>query len=137
MTMDVYNSISGISALAPGAARTTSANGATIDRTSLNGGNNGVAFLVHAGTITDGTHTFSLQDSPDSTTWTAVASPYVQTPATTAFTSSTTSGTVLKFGYMGVQQYVRLISTVTGSPATGGYYSAIAAEWFAGNEPAS
>lgn len=134
-TFDLYNRISGASALAPAAAHTTSANGTAIDMTTLNA--NGLTFLVHAGTITDGTHTFKLQDSPDNSTWTDVAAPFIQEGSVVAFTSSTTSGTVLKFGYLGLTRYVRLVCTVTGSPATGGFYSAIAVEGLEGNEPAA
>ena len=72
-----------------------------------------------------------------------VAAPYLQTPSgqINAFTSATTSGTTIKFGYLGNANVgniansasptggkilVRLVDTVTGSPATGGYYSAVA-----------
>lgn len=141
---DLMNLVSFQSALAPGAAHTTSANGASIDVTSLNAGNDGLCFEVTAGTITDGTHTFKLQDSVDGgTTWVDVAAPYLQTPSgqTNAFTSSTTSGSTIKFGYLGNANVgniansasptggkilARLVCTVTGSPATGGYYTGVA-----------
>lgn len=134
-TFDVYNRITGAPALVPTAARTTSANGTAVDMTAYNA--NGLTFLVLAGTITDGTHTFSLQDSPDNSTWTNVASPFIQQGATVAFTSSTTSGAVLKFGYLGLNRYVRLVCTVTGSPATGGFYSAIAVEGLEASLPSA
>jgi hypothetical protein len=141
---DLMNLVSFQSALAPGAARTTSVNGTSIDVTSLNAGNDGLCFEVTAGTITDGTHTFKLQDSLDGgTTWVDVPAPYLQTPSgqVNAFTSGTTSGTTIKFGYLGNANVgniansasptggkilVRLVDTVTGSPSTGGYYSAVA-----------
>lgn len=153
---DLMNTISGVSALAPAAARTTTTNGAWIDPTALNGGNDGICFLVHAGTITDGTHTFKLQDSIDGgTTPVDVPATYLQTPSgqTNAFTSSTTSGTILKFGYLGNANVgtiansatptangkvlVRVVCTVTGSPSTGGIYSAVAVEGYPINEPAA
>jgi len=134
-TQDVFNRESFVEALSY-AARTSSANGATIDLTALNGGCDGVAFAIHAVVITDGTHTFSLADSPDSSTWTAVAAPFVQTGSVTVFNSSTTNGTVIKLGYLGVQRYVRLVATVA-TATTGGTYDALACELFAANLPAA
>jgi hypothetical protein len=134
-TQDVYNRGTFIEAMTY-AARTTSANGVTIDLTAFNGGVDGITFAAHAVAITDGTHTFSLADSPDSSTWTAVAAPFVQAPASPVFNSSTTAGTVIKLGYLGIQRYVRLVSTVTGA-STGGTYDALAIEWYGANLPAS
>jgi hypothetical protein len=155
---DLMNTISGVSAMAPAAARTTSTNGPWIDPSALNGGNDGICFMVLAGTITDGTHTFKLQDTVDGgTTPVDVASPYIQTPSgqsSNAFTSSTASGAILKFGYLGNaagiktigdslspvasgKVLVRLVCTVTGSPGTGGIYSAVAVEGYPFSMPAS
>lgn len=124
---DSYNRSSGLAALVPQAARTASANGTTVDLFT-NNGSNGCLFLVIAGTITDGTHALALQDSPDGTTWTAVPSTYVLGYGQ-SITSATTSGTVLKIGYIGNTnggyRYVRLITTVT-SATSGGFYSAVA-----------
>lgn len=153
---DLMNILSAQAALVPGALRTATVNGPAIDVTSLNGGNNGLLFVVEAGAITDGTHTFKLQDQIDGSTWNDVAAPYVQTPSgqNNAFTSATTSGTTIKFGYLGNPNVgnnanstqsgspankilVRLVDTVTGSPVTGGYYSAVAILGFPFNAPAA
>ncbi len=130
---DLYNRVTGVSALTP-AARTASANGTAVDMTTNNA--NGLTFLVYAGTITDGTHAFKLQDSPDNSNWTDVAAPFIQQGSTTSFTSSTTSGTVLKFGYLGLTRYVRLVATVSGT-TTGGVYSAVAVEGLEASLPAA
>lgn len=151
---DLMNRLSFVSAMAPAAARTTSTNGSSIDSTSVNGGNDSLCFEVQAGTITDGTHTFKLQDQIDGSTWVDVAAPYLQTPSgqVNAFTSSTTSGTIIKFGYLGNPNIVanstqsgaptnkclvRLVCTVTGSPSTGGLYSAVAVLGDSFNQPAA
>lgn len=155
---DLMNYLSGVSVIAPGAQIKTTTNSAAIDVSSPNSGNDGLMVLVQAGTITDGTHTFKLQDSIDGgTTWNDVAAPYLQTPAgqTNAFTSATTSGTTLKFGYLGNPNVgnlanstllgsapankvqVRLVDTVTGSPVTGGYYTAVAILGYPFNLPAA
>lgn len=130
---DLYNRVTGVSALAP-AAHTASANGTAIDMTTYNA--NGLTFLVQAGVITDGTHTFKLQDSPDNSAWTDVAAPFIQQGSTVAFTNATTSGTVLKFGYLGLTRYVRLVSTVAGA-TTGGIYGAVAVEGLEASLPAA
>lgn len=125
---DLYDRLSAVVALAPGAKVIATTNGTAVDLLSVNNGNNSCMFSVVAGQITDGTHTFSLQDSPDNSTWTNVAAPYIQ-GAGQSFTSATASGAVVKLGYLGNangnSRYVRLVSTVT-SATTGGYYSAIA-----------
>ncbi len=128
--LDQFNKWSYSSALAPGAklaAATT--NGTAIDLTALNNGSNALVFVVQCGVITDGTWTFKLQDSPDNTNWTDVPSPYLQTQSA-SWTSSTTSGTTTKLGYLGnavgAQRYVRLVVLGSGY-TTGGYISAIAA----------
>lgn len=128
--LDIYNKVSGAAALVNGAKITATTNGAAIDLSSFNNGANRLMFIVMAGSsITDGTYTFSLQDSPDNSTWTNVAAPYIQGPSVASFTSATTAGTVTKLGYLGnangASRYVRLVVTVTGA-TTGGYLTALA-----------
>jgi hypothetical protein len=106
---DIYRVVT---ALAP-SARTTTANGTTVD---LNNANANMV-TIHPGTITDGTHTPKLQDSPDGSTWTDVDASLV-VGSFTAIASST----IQKVSYIGAQRYIRLVVTVTGSPATGGVY---------------
>lgn len=117
--LDNYNRISGAAALTP---RTISSNattnGTAVDLTSVNNGSNTLVFMVEAGTITDGTYVFSLQDSPDNSAWTNVAAPYLQAPASLTWTSATAAGTILKIGYLGnaggASRYVRLVAVSTG-----------------------
>lgn len=140
-TFDVYNRATPVAALNPAAARTTSTNGTSISLVASNFGANGVMIAVIAGTITDGTHTFKLQDAVDSSgspgSWNDVAAPIAQIPSVTAFTSSTTAGTCLKFGYLGTNPWLRVVCTVTGSPSTGGIYAAIAFEMAEASLPAA
>jgi hypothetical protein len=127
--LDAFNRNSYAVALAPGAKITAATtNGTAVDLSSVNNGANSLVFSVVCGTITDGTWTFKLQDSPDNTTWTDVPAPYVQTQ-NASWTSATPSGTVTKLGYLGnvngANRYVRLVvmgATVT----TGGYITSIA-----------
>ena len=139
--LDAFNRDSYVVALAPAAKFTTSQNGTAVDLTSVNNGSNSLVFAAVAGVITDGTYVFKLQDSPDNSTWTDVPALYVQTPASVTWTSATTSGTTLKLGYLGntggANRYVRLVVTVSGSPATGGFITAIAKLGLGGTLPAA
>lgn len=125
--IDEYNRVSVFTALNPAAGRTASANGNAIDLLT-NNGTNKLVFAVCAGVITDGTHTFKLQDSPDNSTWTDVPVLYVQNSGAN-FTSATVTGSCVKMGYLGNTnggyRYVRLVATVA-TATTGGFYSAIA-----------
>ena len=129
--LDLYNRIDVATVKVAGAQITATFESTKVDiLDGSNDGANGLVFIVQAGTITDGTFTFSLEDSPDDNTYTAVASPYIQAPASLVWNSSTASGSLLKLGYLGnangASRYVKLKCVVTGSPGTGGYISAVA-----------
>lgn len=101
-----------------------------VDVTSLNGGNDGLCFVVAVGAIdgtNGGSHVFSLEDSIDGgSTYQAVASPYIQTPSAQVLGSSTSpvtnastpAGTVLKFGYLG-NPNIKTIANSTSPIASG------------------
>jgi hypothetical protein len=139
--LDLYNRVAPTAALTPRAAiaTNTTTNGTAVDLSALDNGANGVVFFVEAGTITDGTFVFKIQDSPDNTNWTDVAAPYLQAPASLTWTSATTSGTCLKIGYLGNAnggaRYVRLVVTSTGT-TSGGFMTAIAVLSLLGVYPA-
>jgi hypothetical protein len=100
----------------PGTHSTTQT-GATIDL--ANQQENLISII--AGTVTDGTHTPSVNDSPDGTTWTAVdASFIVGAPV------ALTTDSVQKFSYIGAQRYLQTVVTVSGSPETGAAYTVAA-----------
>ena len=107
-TQDIQNS------LAP-AARTASANGSGVDLANFASAT--VAFVV--GTITDGTHTPSVEESDDNSTFTAVAA--ADLIGTLAALASNTNQRV---GYRGSKRYLRAVSTVAGA-TTGGVYAAV------------
>lgn len=153
---DFMNWFSGKKALGNGAQITSTVNGTSIDVTATNGGNDGLCFLVAVGAVTDGTHTLSLQDTIDNgSNWVAVSGNYLQVPAgqSNVVTSATAAGTILKFGYLGNANVgtiansatptangkvlVRIVDTVTGSPGTGGYITAVAILGYPQNMPAA
>lgn len=99
------------------AARTATTNGTGVDLANCEG----ATILVQTGTITDGTHTISLQESDDNVTFTNVAAADLigTPPAITA----PDDDKVFKFGYIGIKRYIRVVSTVAGT-TTGGVYGA-------------
>lgn len=108
-------------ALAP-SAKTASTNGSGIDRQL----GEALTFVLAVGTVTDGTHTFKLQESSDNVTFTDVAA----ADQLGAFTTVTTGGgnggsAVQAVGYIGSQRYVRIVQTITGA-TTGAVTSAVA-----------
>ncbi|KND29919.1 hypothetical protein [Streptomyces stelliscabiei] len=120
---DAYSNLLVKTSLAPTAARTASANGTAVDRAEDSSMYQDCLIVIQAGVVTDGTHTFEVQDSDDNSSWAAVADTYLQgsEPAVT----SSTDDTVYEIGYKGLKRYVRVITTVSGSPATGGLYAAL------------
>ncbi len=117
-TQDVQNS------LAP-AARTASANGTGVDLANFASAT--VAFSV--GTITDGTHTPSVEESDDNSTYTAVAA--ANLIGTLAALASNTNQRV---GYRGSKRYVRAVTTVAGA-TTGGVYAGVVIRGDARKQP--
>ncbi len=104
-------------------------------------GYNAATLYILAGTWTDGTHTFTIQESADGTTWTNVAATDLvawQAPGPTTYyppqrngggqpaaISSAPTAINQRIGYIGGQPYVRVNVTVTGAPATGAQYDCI------------
>jgi hypothetical protein len=104
------------------AARTSSANGTTVDLRGYDG-----AFItVSFGAYTDGTHTPTLQQSPDGVTFTTcVFGTDTDGPADLAAVSSSAgANTIQQIGYIGSNRYVRVVMTVSG--ATSGALSTAA-----------
>lgn len=112
---DQKSTLNTASSIAPGAAITATENGAGVDLSNFNS----ATVVFNVGTITDGTHTPSIEESDDNATFTAV-DPSLLIGTLTALASNT----VQSIGYIGTKRYIRAVSTVTGSPATGGYYTA-------------
>ncbi len=98
------------------ATRTTSVNGS-----SANLANTETAYVyIEAGTVTDGTHTPKLQESTNDSDWSDVgAGDQVGT------LSALSSDAVQRVRYIGTNQFIRVVITVTGGPATGAVASAV------------
>lgn len=119
--MSTYDDVAVTQSLVP-AARTTTANGTAVD-TVANGGMQDAVLVVHAGTVTDGDHAITVQESADgSTNWTAVAAGNLQGSLPTLADDADEAVTMV--GIRPTKRYLRAVSTVTGSPSTGGVYAA-------------
>jgi hypothetical protein len=123
MRHSLYNVALTKSTILPAAARTASTTGTAVDRMTDEGGFRSALVVVHAGVVTDGTHTVEVQDSPNGSDWTAVANEFLQgsEPALT----SANDERIHEIGYTGHQRYLRAVITASGSPATGAVYSAV------------
>lgn len=101
------------------------ANGTSVDKADPAGGHDGFTsalIVVIAGTITDGTHTVTVQDSDDGTSFAAAAAGDVR-GGPVALTSAN-SNTIAELGYDGPKRYVRASVTGTGA-TTGGTVGAV------------
>lgn len=123
MRHSLYNVAIAKATLAPDVARTATVTGTAVDRMTDEGGFRSALVVVNVGTVTDGTHTVAVQDSPDGTTWTAVADEFLQ--GTEPAITSASDERVFEIGYVGHQRYLRVVVTVSGTPATGGLYDAV------------
>ena len=121
----IHQTITQSTTLAP-AVRTATANGTSVDLADSNGN----ALMIQVGTITDGVHTPSLQESSDNATWNNVAAAdQIGTFAALA------SNVNQKVGYIGKKRYIRAVITIAGA-TTGGVYNAFVIESGIRKQPA-
>lgn len=78
--------------------------------------------LVISGAVTDGTHTVTLQESDDNTTFTAVGAGDLQGALTAVTTAN--ANTVQRQSYVGSKRYLRASVTTSGA-TTGGTTTAV------------
>ena len=69
--------------------------------------------VLFPGLWTDGTHSFAINDSPDSTTWTTVSAANLVGTLNTI--TGTASATVQKFSYIGPNRYLQVVATLSGA----------------------
>lgn len=117
--MSTYDEVLFQSSLTPAARTDGAANGGAVDR-MVNGGMQDAVLVVHAGTVTDGSHAITVQESADgSTGWADVDSANVQGALPTL--TSADSDSAAEVGVRPEQRYVRAVATTTGS-TTGGVF---------------
>ncbi|KIX78997.1 hypothetical protein SF23_03310 [Streptomyces sp. MBRL 10] len=121
---DIYSNVLVKASLKP-VLRTATANGASVDR--IDGANASMyqdaLIVVNSGTVTDGTHTITIEDSDDNSTFATVAAGFLEGDTPPALITSNDE-TVYETRYTGGKRYLRVVTTVTGSPSTGGLYTA-------------
>jgi hypothetical protein len=101
-------------------AKTATANGTGAD---LQGFESATA-VVQFGTVTDGTHTPSLEESDDNATFTPVAAGQIIGTPFAAVTSGGGGSATQQVGYTGYKRYIRVKLTVAGA-TTGALSSAV------------
>lgn len=104
---DLKNNADVAHSLAP-AARIASANGAGVD---LQGFESAMV-VFYTGVVTDGTHTPSIEESDDNSTFTAV--PAARQQGTLAVLAANVPQRV---GYIGLKRYIRAVITAAGTTA--------------------
>jgi len=125
---DFHTKIKPVAVIDPAAAKTATTTSAAISVADYQS----VAVLVHAGVITDGTHTPKLQECATSGgTYTDVAASN-QAGTFAALTSTTTQ----RVTYLGTLSYIKLVVTVSGA-TSGGFYTALAIKGQPRVEPAT
>lgn len=117
---DLHSLITPVESIAP-AAHTASANGSSVDRAQTSNAFQSVAVVAYAGTITDGDHAITVEESDDDSTWTEVAAADLQGDLPTFSDSEAGEHTI---GYFGRKRFVRAVTTVSGA-TSGGVYGAL------------
>jgi len=100
----------------------TAVNGTGVDLTGTGNFFRAAMLLVIAGAITDGTHTFKLQESDDNSTFTDVGAGDLSGSLTAVTTANASS--VQRQSYTGSKRYLRAVVTTAGA-TTGGNTAAV------------
>ena len=108
---ELHDNIQVQQTLAP-AARAASATGSSVDLSGFEA----VEIVALVGTISDGTHALTVEESDDGSTWSAVAA----SDLLGSF-ANLASNTPQRVGYIGGKRYLRVKTTVTGA-TNGGVY---------------
>lgn len=135
MAKTVYSNNLAVSAL-PYAARSSNeaTNGTTVDLALYKNNFRSVMFVVNAHTVSDGTHTVTVEESANNSDWTAVPAARVQ--GSLPAIGGDDDNTVHSFGVVPNQRYVRIVVTDADS-SSGGAISAVAVIGAGSDNPAN
>lgn len=122
----VYNFVRAVRSISAATRANGTVNGVGVDRqlsgaSGTNEWHESAMVVVSTGTITDGSHAVTLEDSPDSSVWTAVPAANIQGSLPTIVAAD--DDKVFEIGYIGNQRYLRPVITTTGA-TTGGIVGA-------------
>lgn len=125
MARTLYGTTHAVLALTSAVRTNGAANGVAVDLGANGNDFQTVAFAIATGTITDGSHAVSVQDSADgSTGWANVDPGRIQGNLPTIVAAD--DDKAFYFGLaVGAKQYVRIVVTTSGA-TTGGAFSAVA-----------
>lgn len=118
---DLYNNIQVRPTLAVATRTNATATGTTIDRNYNGAMFNSVMFLLHTGTMTDGSVAVTVEESDDNSAWSTATA--LQGTAPTI--ASTDDDKLYEIGYLGGKRYVR-VKAVTSGATSGGTFGATA-----------
>lgn len=118
----VYNNTLSQLALASGALTNAEHDGVAVDTTVFNNDFRDLKFVITTGTVTDGSHVVTVQESAASGSGFATA---VNILGTLPTITSTNSNSVFEVGVIPTKRYVRVVITTSGA-TTGGVFSATA-----------
>lgn len=137
---DLYHNVLATQVLSPVVATTTKTS-STIDMQGYNSVSIVFAVGLSGDTLSGSLYwTLSLQDSPDNSTWTAVAATNISAgvdggTATAVLNTTSSDRQVYSFGYIGGQRYIQAIATPTGSVSSGVPIGIVALRGTAGYKP--
>jgi hypothetical protein len=117
--------------VAPALLDDGTSNGTAIDR-GVNGGMQSAVLLVVTGTVTDGSHAVTIEDSADgSTGWAAVNASQLQGSLPTVVAAN--DNTLFEVGVRSTKRYLRAVVTTSGATTGGliGAYVLLASPRFA------
>lgn len=129
---DLYNNLKAVVAINP----TTGMADLTGNLIDLQG-YSGSLVVVQSGGITDGTFTFELQHGNASDGSDLAAVPDEDLLGSEPVFAAADDNVVKQFGYVGTKRYIKLVATVSGSPATGGTLGAVVIKGFPRHAPVS
>jgi hypothetical protein len=117
MRRTVYNECVARPALAVATRTNGAVNGITVDRHYKSQAFGSAMFVVHTGTMTDGSVAITMEDSPNGTDWTAVPAASRQGSLPTVALAD--DDKTFEVGYVGPQRYVRIVATTSGATSGG------------------
>lgn len=110
------------------------ANGTTVDLHENKDASRSAMLIVQSGTITDGSHAITLQESDNGSSWANVSAAELQGTAPTI--TATDDDLLYEVGYVGSKRYLRAVATTSGA-TTGGTFGAVLLRGFPRRQPIS
>jgi hypothetical protein len=131
---NLYDMVVAKRTVSPAVRANGTVNGTAVDRAST-GGSDGSLVVIQTGTVTDGSHAVSIEDSDDgSNGWTAVPAGQLQSSAPTIVAAD--DDKLYEVGVLSSRRYLRVVVVTTGA-TTGGVVGALVVLGESRNVPVS